>query len=117
SMVERDLRSATSTYTYGRFGFTLSYDDKARTDIRELSRILVTRDGSPFAHKDFTGGFGFGGIGVYEMGLEEPVLVMATYSGGAHCCTHFNLLPLASQSTWTAAGGFDGDVFALEDVD
>src|SRR5690606_26621817 len=42
---------------------------------------------------------------------------VATYSGGAHCCTYFNFLPLEGEPNWIEAGGFEGDSFELDDID
>lgn len=117
SMRGWDLRSTASVYAYGDFTFSLADVSDAQTDAQGSVELHIFRDAAPFDLRDFAASYRVGGIGVFDMGLEEPVLVIATYSGGAHCCTHFNLLPLASQPAWTAAGGFDGDNFELEDID
>lgn len=115
-MAKWDIRS-TPVYAYGDFTFSLAGGSDVQADAQGPVGLQIRHGDLPFARRDFAASYGTGGIGVFEMGQGEPVLVMATYSGGAHCCTHFNFLSLTSPAAWTAAGGFDGDIFDLEDID
>ncbi|WIY52429.1 hypothetical protein O9Z70_13315 [Devosia sp. YIM 151766] len=110
SMVEWGFQGGATLYQYGDFSFSAA---RAAENALEL-RIL--KNGLLFSQEIFETSYG-AGIGIYAMALGAPVLVIATYSGGAHCCTDFNLLPLASPPVWMSAGGFEGDVFELDDVD
>jgi hypothetical protein len=111
SMVEWSFQGGATLYQYGDFSFSAARVAENAIELR------VLKDGLPFSHGMFETTYGAGGIGIYAMALGLPVLVIATYSGGAHCCTDFNLLPLASSPVWMNAGGFEGDVFELDDVD
>src|SRR5690554_3748390 len=92
SMRAWDIRSAASVYAYGDFTFSLADASNAKADAQGSVELKIRHGDLPFDRNDFAASYRVG-IGIFEMGLEEPVLVIATYSGGAHCCTYFNLLP------------------------
>lgn len=87
--------------------------------IEAASLILERAGAKPWRFEQPAGLFGFGQVGIYEMGLPaRPVLVFGTYSGGAHCCMQIVVLDLTDpQSEPLEVGWFNGGTVEPEDAD
>lgn len=116
-MVEWSIHSGPMMYRHDNFTVVVAPAESPLEDAGDMVEVRVHSRGVALTPNIVETRYGLGGLGIFDMGLAEPVLVVAPYSGGAHCCTHFDLLPLTAAPLWRTAGGFDGDIFDLDDVD
>lgn len=111
--------SSGAIYQVGEYSFSF-FVDADMGDSAQVLNIAVSRKGSPTTNITLpTAVGGSGAFGVYQMGEPAaPTLVIASYGGGAHCCTEYAFLPLTQEpSNVSFAGSFDADYWHLWDID